>query len=305
MKSAEVHKRTGFHDLRELLFHVAVVCGGDLIQMTETTSYLTWLEEWFLYYEMLYGRSLTRWWDYEKAYNMTQKVLRGIFLGKLGIVKLMRKQWPLFATHKEDVEFRKVGWNEYFPPDKGERIIQHDNTDALRLMKPTNPELQRATWSKYYSGCVGKGGISLQLCGWTINLELCTGAIDDSAYITAVQILRLQELFAANDRSSDKPFTNILDKGYRCILEALERGKQRCMQPSFARSERRFTTNNVLHSASVAAIRSGNERAVRQAKLSCMMKRGLLYHQTWDLDMLCDIWIAWGFQINFMYDAVH
>jgi hypothetical protein len=94
-----------------------------------------------------------------------------------------------------------------------------------------------------------------------------------------------------------------MDKGYRCILAALEHGLQLCMQPTFAQSDRKFSTNNVIHSAGVAAIRSGNERDVRQAKLSRMVKRGCSYHQPWDLDMRCDIWLAWDFQIK--YDAVH
>jgi hypothetical protein len=138
-----------------------------------------------------------------------------------------------------------------------------------------------------------------------VTLELCTGAIDDSAYIDKVQILRLQEEFAKNDPTSERPFINIFDNGYRCILAALEQGLQLCLQASFAQSDRKFSTNNVVHSAGVAAIRSGNERAVRQSKLSWMVKRGCTYHQAWDLDMQCDIWLAWGFQINFMYDAVH
>jgi hypothetical protein len=37
-----------------------------------------------------------------------------------------------------------------------------------------------------------------------VNLELCTGAIDDSAYIDIVQILRLQEEFAKNDPTSER-----------------------------------------------------------------------------------------------------
>jgi hypothetical protein len=56
-------------------------------------------------------------------------------------------------------------WNEIFSIIRGERIVMHDNTDATRLMKSSDSEKQRATWSKYYSGCVGKGGIACQLCG--------------------------------------------------------------------------------------------------------------------------------------------
>jgi hypothetical protein len=137
-----------------------------------------------------------------------------------------------------------------------------------------------------------------------VTLELCTGAIDDTAYIDKVQTLRMQDEFAKNDPTSDKPFTNIFDKGYWCILAALEHGLQLCMQPTFALSDKKFSTNNALYSAGVAAVRSGNERVVHQAKLSWIVKRGCTYQQPWHLDMQCDIWLAWGFQINFMYDAV-
>jgi hypothetical protein len=58
LKPSEVRERTGFEDVRELLFFVTVVCGGDLNRMTEKTSYLTWLEEWFFYFEMTFGTAL-------------------------------------------------------------------------------------------------------------------------------------------------------------------------------------------------------------------------------------------------------
>jgi hypothetical protein len=91
-----------------------------------------------------------------------------------------------------------------------------------------------------------------------------------------------------------KVFSNIFNKGYRWILAALEQGLQLCMQPTFAQSDRTFKTNNVMHSAGVAAIRSGNERAFRQTKLALMVKRGCTYHQAWDLDMQCDYMACLG-----------
>jgi hypothetical protein len=124
---------------------------------------------------------------------------------------------------------REKGLERDFHYLKGERIVMHDNMDAARLVKASDPEMQRATWSKDYCGCVGKGGIACQLSGWTVTLELCTGAIDDSAYIDKVEILRLQEEFAKNDPTSERPFTNIFDKGYRCILAALEQGLHCCV----------------------------------------------------------------------------
>jgi hypothetical protein len=94
---------------------------------------------------------------------MTQKVLRGVYLRKFETVILMRKTRPLYATYKEDVMLRKEAWNEIFAIIQGDRMVMHDNTDAARLMKSSDSEKQRATSSKYYSGCVGKGGIACQL----------------------------------------------------------------------------------------------------------------------------------------------
>ena len=37
--------------------------------------------------------------------------------------------------------------------------------------------------------------------------------------------------------------------------------------------------------------------------LQCRNKQGYT-DQNWDLSMLADIWLVWGFQINFMYDDV-
>ena len=47
------------------------------------------------------------------------------------------------------------------------------------------------------------------------------------------------------------------------------------MQPAFARSDRRYTSGEVLRSGAVAAHRSSNERAVNVMKRSGLLKRGL------------------------------
>jgi hypothetical protein len=106
----------------------------------------------------------------------------------------------------------------------------HDNT-ALQLPELNNPDLQCALWSNYYQGCIAKGGIALQLCGWNWNLKLCTGTIDDSNYLEEVKVLKDQAVLAAEDMTSSLSFINILDKGYQAILEALIHG-QKQMPPA-------------------------------------------------------------------------
>jgi hypothetical protein len=97
--------------------------------------------------------------------------------------------------------------------------------------------------------------------------------------------------------SSDKPFLNIFDKGYQCVLPALNEG-QECMQPTFAQSEKQFTDR-----ATVAVVRSGNERAVNRCKMLWFIRHGNgNVDGLYDIDFCCDIWEAFTFQINFMYD---
>ena len=49
---------------------------------------------------------------------------------------------------------------------------------------------------------------------------------------------------------------------------------QNCLQPEFAKSDEHFRRRDqTLHSACVAVIRSGNERAVKMAKNSWLIKR--------------------------------
>ena len=71
----------------------------------------------------------------------------------------------------------------------------------------------------------------------------------------------------------------------------------------FAKSDQQFKKDQLLHSACVARVRSGNERAVKIAKTSKIIGNGIP-NNTFDLCLLDDIWMAWGFQVNFMYDPI-
>ena len=63
-----------------------------------------------------------------------------------------------------------------------------------------------------------------------------------------------------------------------------------------------FQSNAVLYSGAVAVVRSGNECAVNRCKMSWFLKRGAR-EQMWNIDLVCDIWEAWTFQVNFMYET--
>jgi hypothetical protein len=58
---SEVKRRTGFRDLPSILSYAMVVCNGDVELLLQTSSKLTWLEEWLFYFEMKYGRTFSRW----------------------------------------------------------------------------------------------------------------------------------------------------------------------------------------------------------------------------------------------------
>ncbi len=81
------------------------------------------------------------------------------------------------------------------------------------------------------------------------------GNVSDSHYMENTSILKDQHAFAKTDLVEGicVPFTNILDKGYRIVRICWREGQQQCIQPSFARSDKKFTSNEMLVSATVAA----------------------------------------------------
>ena len=115
-------------------------------------------------------------------------------------------------------------------------------------------------------------------------------------------MLDLQAEFVAGSSRPDVPFTNIFDKGYRCVLAALRAGAQLVLQPFFKTSDRRFTSKELLVSAAVAADRAANERQVNVAKRAGFLRRGVQNHQS--LEVMSDVWLAWSFQANFMFEPV-
>ena len=233
--------------------------------------------------------------------QIEQKTLREVFEAKLKMAKRAAMSWPRFLKHHKDMALCAIRWKERY---KNQRIIMWDNTNVNFTGKPTDADLQRMTYSLYYGGNVAKGGVFLQLSGWLGGWDLWLGAVSDTDYFEQAGILEAQEAFQRHVDVDDNviPFTNIMDKGYRSILAAWRAGDQLLLQPFFAKSDRKFTSKEVLLSAAVATDRSGNERAVRAMKRSGFIRRGI--HQKQKLDQFADFWLAWGFQVNFMYKPV-
>ena len=149
-----------------------------------------------------------------------------------------------------------------------------------------------------------QGGMSesqVRLCGWIYGTPLVTGHSDEDRQIEDTKMLELQKEFSDKDSTHDKPFLNVMDKGYHQRLETQKHG-QMCRQPDIADEE--HGGEKVLRSGCVAVLRSGNERGVNRCKTSWFIKRGNAY-QSWNIDLLCDVWESYSFQVNFMYDNFH
>jgi hypothetical protein len=268
--------------------------------LTTTISTMTWFEEWIIYYQMIWRKATSRWVDIETDFAVNEKVCRRVFQSKLKQNVRAVHIWPRFLSHDEDVALRGQKWNIRYT---NRRVQFWDNTNINFTCKPSHADAQRQTYSAYYGGNVVKGGVFLQLSGWLGGWELWVGAVSDTEYFEKSGLLTKQHDFQKNDTSSDLPFTNILDKGYRSVLAAWRAGGQLLLQPFFAKSDRKFSSDEVLHSAAVAADRAANERAVRRMKECGMIgSRGI--HPRESLEMWADIWLAWGFQCNFMYEPV-
>ena len=114
-----------------------------------------------MYLEFMYGHSKNRWIDYEREYKLREHSLRRVFDSKLNIALEARRRWPKYASYAEDVKLRKDKWDKHFPPEFGTRGVMHDNTN-IPLPTPSDADLNRALFSKYYGEPVGKGGVGIQ-----------------------------------------------------------------------------------------------------------------------------------------------
>jgi DDE superfamily endonuclease len=256
-----VARTTSFRSVASMLSFIIIVCNGDIQTMSQTTTTLTWIEEWFFYFERVYGRSVRRMIDCSMKYKTSIRMLRTIFNNKLKLVIAARNRWPLFVTMEEDHKLRDDKWDSTY---EGKRIVMWDNTD-VRLATPSNANLQRNTWSDYYNGNVGKGSVFIQLCGWMGTHELWEGAVSDTDYFTRSGILQLQQQYIEmyDSGATDSEWIIILDRGYKVVGQCFATGKQKCLQPTFTRSnDPKFSGNDTQLTAAVASDRGANERAV-------------------------------------------
>jgi hypothetical protein len=283
--------------LKHLLAYNAIVYGGRLDELAKTVTKMTWLEEVLLYHEFTWGRTMMRVQDYQREYKCSYKTMMKAINYRCRKELDCRERWPMYASYAEDAALRDPSWNRHFDPEDGHRPVMHD-TSNIPFPAPSCGHLNRALHNKYYNMCCAKAGIAVQLCCWIFGLPLVTGHSDDDRQIEDTMILELQKAFSENDPTSVRAFLNIFDKGYHQILEALRHG-QLCCRPDEANNT--FGGDKVLRAGCVAVVRSGNERGVKRCKLSWFLKRGCS-DQLWDVDLVCNVWEAFSFRVNFMYD---
>jgi hypothetical protein len=296
---------TGFPSLSAMVCFVILINNGEIESIiTNThTSTLTWFEEWLFVLEKIWGRLVIRWCDASNKYGISKRSLLDLFDVKVKQINEFKSRWGVYATYQEDKDLRQSKWETEFGQH---RLVMWDNTNIPLCFKPTDAEAQRNTYSQYYSGNVGKGGVFIQPCGWMGTHDLWMGAVSDSEYMLRSGVFEQQHKFLTrNDPlSSHVSWLNMLDRGYRNLGGfAYENGKQTVVQPAFSRADNRFNTYETLRSSSVAAIRGGNERAVKNAKSSKYLSSGLKSNES--VIRLCNVWESYGFQLNFMFRPVH
>jgi hypothetical protein len=221
------------------------------------------------------------------------------------MVVRMKSCWGHYVTHKEDCDIRQQKWNTH--PFITKRLVMWDNTNVPLCFKPSDAEAQRNTYSSYYSGNVGKGGVYIQACGWISTHDLWMGAVSDTEYMIRGRIFERQQKFLLHrDYSTmDISWLNIFDRGYRNLGgKALNKSKQTVVQPAYSKSDGFFFSSyDTLRTAAVANVRSGNERAVHTIKTSKYISGGLKGNES--CERMCNVWLCYGFQVNFMFRPTH
>jgi hypothetical protein len=291
---------TGYSSKAALIGFICILCEGKIETINKRVSSLTWFEEWLTYFQIIWGKHVTRWDDIEYQFNSSTRSLGRIFDSKQAIHLHCRRRWPIFVNFDEDAKLRKEYWNDEYA---GKRLIMWDNTD-VNIYQPSDADNQRNTYSSYYGGNRAKGAVFIQPCGWAGTHMLYPGAIGDSEYMIRSGAITMHDkyLHKYDDNNKHIKFHMMLDKGYRITSQAWEAGGQIVIQPNFATSDEQFTAFETMRSAAVAADRSGNERAVHYMKGCGFIDGGLRPGEK--AQRLENVWLCWGFMTNFMYKPV-
>ena len=296
----EVKRRTGYSSMKHMLAAIIIFTNGDAERMRKWSTPLTWLEEWFLYFEWIYHKSFGRMIDFEAVWKQCPSELYAVIDSKLAIVAGALQSWPMFPSFEEDHALRKNKWQHY----NGSRAIFWDMTNVSGY-QPSDARAQRMTYSEYYGENCLKAGIGIMLCGWLLVAALWGGGVSDTDYNQREGYLDKQDKFAQKDLVDGEvvTFLNILDRGFRAKMAAWEHGRQLALQPPQTKSDERFRGSQTVYSAGIATDRAGNERGVNVSKRSDLFgRRG--FNTGTNVHRFQRAWLVWSFQANFMYDPV-
>jgi len=73
--------------MSKLLAFVILVCEGRMDLISKGFTLLTWLEEWFFYFEFVWQRSIANWWQMTNVCGPWDSEIWPSFVFKLGLVK--------------------------------------------------------------------------------------------------------------------------------------------------------------------------------------------------------------------------
>ena len=74
---------TGFNDVNALLTYIIIISNGNIDKMTTKVSRLTWFEEWFLFLELMNGKTLSSFKGASTVFNIKNDIVSKIFDDKL------------------------------------------------------------------------------------------------------------------------------------------------------------------------------------------------------------------------------
>jgi hypothetical protein len=171
---------------------------------------------------------------------------------------------------------------------------------------PTSRDDQSTFYDAYHGGPGVIGAVIVQPCGFISTSPLWPGATSDSKWMRNSGILEKLSAHAQSDSVDSAgrtlpSYTITTDKGFRNHLDAA-RQNMSLVSPSFATEGTSFSKANVIRIASIARIRSGNERAVRVVKLFPHFQRKIPLSS--NLATLSNMWVIAGFRSNFLYNNV-
>ena len=95
-----------------MLSCAAIICNGNLGEMLKSNSKLSWYEEWFMLFEIVWGKTMKRFVDMcsDNNYGIGDKAARSTFDKKIIMVIKCKCSWSMFASFEEDKALKDPTW---------------------------------------------------------------------------------------------------------------------------------------------------------------------------------------------------